>query len=79
MGFFPSPDGQHTEIVGDVRSSRRLSAGVLERLRGRVPPQTGEPGEQRVTGGLGQIPSCCQALRQPHYQTEVSGSGAFEL
>lgn len=55
-----------------VRSSRRLSAGMLEQLRRRVSPQTGEPGEQRVTGGLGQVPGRCQALCQPHHQAEVS-------
>lgn len=67
-----SSDGQPSEIMDRACSSRHLSAGVLEQLRRRVPPQTGESREQRVTGGLGQIPGCCQALRQPHHQAEVS-------
>lgn len=67
-----SSDGQHAEIVAGVRGARRLPAGVLEQLRGRLPAQTGEPGEQRLNGGLGQIPRCCQALCQPHHQAEVS-------
>lgn len=67
-----SSDGLHSENVDRVCSSRHLSAGMLEQLRRRVSPQTGEPGEQRVPGGLGQIPGCCQALCQPHHQAEVS-------
>lgn len=71
---FPSfsSDGQHAEIVAGVRGARRLPAGVLEQLRGRLPAKTGEPGEQRLNGGLGQVPRCCQALCQPHHQAEVS-------
>lgn len=41
-------DGQNAEIVGDVRGSGRLPAGVLEQFRGRLPSQTGEPREQRL-------------------------------
>lgn len=70
--FCFSSDGQPSEVVDGVCSSPHLSAGVLEQLGRRVPPQTGESWEQRVTGGLGQIPGCCQALRQPHHQAEVS-------
>lgn len=58
--------------MGDVRGSGRLPVGVLERFRGRLPPQTGEPRQQRLTGGVGQVPRGCQALCQPHHQTEVS-------
>lgn len=66
-------DGQHAEIVDDVRGARRVLAGVFERqLCGRLPSQTGEPGEQRLTRGVGQIPRSCQALCEPHHQTEVS-------
>ena len=72
MIFFLSSDGQHAEIVDDARSARRLLAGVFEQLCGRLPSQTGEPREQRLAGGVGQIPRSCQALCQPHHQTEVS-------
>lgn len=65
-------DGQLAEIVAAVRGARPLPAGVLEQLGGRLPAQTGEPGGQRLAGGLGQVPRCCQALCQPHHQTEVS-------
>lgn len=67
-----STDGQYAEIVSDAWSARRLPAGVFEQLRGRLPSQTGEPGEQRLARGVGQIPRSCQALCQPHHQTEVS-------
>lgn len=72
MRYLFSSDGQHAEIVDDARSARRLSAGVFEQLCGRLSSQTGESGEQRLVGGLGQIPCSCQALCQPHHQTEVS-------
>lgn len=65
-------DGQLAEIVAAVRGARPLPAGVLEQLGGRLPAQTGEPGGQRLAGGLGQVPRCCQALCQPHHQAEVS-------
>lgn len=67
-----SSDGQHAEIVAGVGSARPLPAGMLEQHRWRLPAQTGEPGKQRLTGGLGQIPGRGQALCQPHHQTEVS-------
>lgn len=70
-----SPDGQHAQIVDEARSARRVPAGVFERFRGRLPPQTGEPREQRLSGGVGQVPRGCQTLCQPHHQTEVSQGG----
>lgn len=67
-----SSDGQHAQIVDDARSARRLHPGVSEQFCGRLPSQTREPRERRLTGGLGQIPRSRQALCQPHHQTEVS-------
>lgn len=58
--------------MDDVCGARRLPVGVSEQFCGRLPSQTGEPGEQRLAGGLGQIPRGCQALCQPHHQAEVS-------
>ena len=66
-----SSDGQQV-IVDDDRSFPALPAGLFEQLRRCLPAQTGEPGERRLTGGLGQVPRSRQALRQPHHQTEVS-------
>lgn len=66
-----SSDGQDDEIVDDACSCGPLPAGVSEQLCRRLPPQTGEPGERRLTGGLGQIPLSDPALCQPHHQAEV--------
>jgi len=54
-----SSDGQNAEIVGDVRGARSLPSGVFQHFRGRLPSQAGEPREQRLTGGVGQIPRSC--------------------
>lgn len=75
----PHSDGQNAEIVGDVCRARPLPSGVSEQLCGCLPPQTGEPGEQRVAGGLGQIPGSCQALCQPHHQAEVSHGDSISV
>lgn len=67
-----SSDGQHVEIVHSAGSACRLPARVFEQFRGRLPSKTGEPREQRLTGGVVQIPRSRQALCQPHHQAEVS-------
>lgn len=72
-----SSDGQHVEVVDDVRSARTLPAGVLEQLGGRLPSQTGESGEQRLTGRVGQVPRSYPALCEPHHQAEVSQHGLY--
>lgn len=58
--------------MDDARSPGVLPPGVSQQLRGRLPAQTGEPGRQRLPGGLGQVSRGRPALRQPHHQAEVS-------
>lgn len=67
----PQDDGQNPEVVGDARRARALPARVSEQPGGRLPAQTGESREQRVTEGLGELPGGGPALCQPHHQAEV--------
>lgn len=69
---FSPQNGQHAEVVRGVCGARRLPRDVPEQLGGRLPPQTRESGQQRVSRGMGQIPRSRQALCQPHHPTEVS-------